>query len=161
MPIPGSAAMKPLIGLAGLGRMLESGADFSVIGPQLEARVAEDPNDARAMMDIATLCFLMQNEANVPFALQYQSRALELARVFPLPAPAHAALRLLVIMAPGDNTSNMPVDCLLERSDVAVTLVYAVAGQALPAPLPPHDLVFIAMGESPDNHALLEQLAAL
>jgi glutathione synthase/RimK-type ligase-like ATP-grasp enzyme len=152
--------MRPLIGLAGLGRLMEAGTDITTLGPQLEARLARDPGDGSAMLDIATLCFLTQNAANVPFALHYQARALEVSRIYPLPQPAHPALRLLVIMAPGDNTSNTPVDCLLEGSDVAITYVYAVAGEALPA-LPPHDVVFVAIGESPANHLLLETLGDL
>jgi len=151
--------VKNLIGLAGLGRLLESGSDFSVIGPELEARVAQDPADASAMLDIATLCFMTGNDANVPFALQHQARALELARVFRLPAPPRTALRLVVVMAPGDNTANTPVDCLVERSDIELTLVYVRPEASLPA-LPPHDLVFVAIGESSANDALLHHLPA-
>ena len=147
-----------LIGLAGLGRLMET-TDISVLGPELEARVARDPADASAMLDIATLCFLTQNEANVPFALQYQARALELQQVYRLPPPAHADLRLLVVMAPGDNTSNTPVDCLVENSGVDLAWLYVRPGQPLPS-LPPHDVAFVAIGESPDNHPLLESLAA-
>jgi glutathione synthase/RimK-type ligase-like ATP-grasp enzyme len=151
----------PVIGLAGLGRLMEAGNDISVLGPQLEARVANDPADAGAMLDIATLCFLTQNPDNVPFALQYQSRALKLQQVYRLPAPSNPALRLLVIMAPGDNTSNTPVDCLLERSDIEITLLYALDGQPLSASLPDHDVVFVAVGESKANHVLLQSLDAL
>ena len=71
------------------------------------------------------------------------------------------ALRLLVLMAPGDMTSNTPVDCLLEDSDVAVTLLYVLPGQPLPSPLPEHDVVFVAIGESSDNQVLLRQLGDL
>jgi hypothetical protein len=150
-----------LIGLAGLGRLMEAGSDISVLGPQLEARIARNPQDAEAMLDIATLAFLTGNEANHPFALQYQQRALELRQVYDLQPPSPVGLRLLVLMAPGDNTSNMPVDCLIEDTDVALTLLYVVPDLPLPSPLPAHDAVFIAIGESPDNHALLEQLARM
>ena len=151
----------PVIGLAGLGRLMEAGNDISVLGPQLEARVAQDPSDAGAMLDIATLCFLTQNPGNVPFALHYQSQALKLQQVYRLASPANPVLRLLVVMAPGDNTSNTPVDCLLEHSSVEVSFVYTVPGQALPPALPLHDVVFVAVGESNANHVLLQALAAL
>jgi glutathione synthase/RimK-type ligase-like ATP-grasp enzyme len=111
------------------------------------------------MLDIATLAFLTGNEANRPFALQYQARALELCQVYPMQPPQKVGLRLLVLMAPGDNTSNTPVDCLTENSDIAITLLYVVPGAPFPAALPPHDAVFVAIGESPHNHALLEALA--
>jgi glutathione synthase/RimK-type ligase-like ATP-grasp enzyme len=149
-----------LIGFAGLGRLLESGVDFPLLGPQLQARVASDPSDANAMLDIATLLFLTANDGNRPFALDHQQRALTMRRVYSLQPPAKPALRLLALMAPGDMTSNTPVDCLLEGSDVALTLLYALPDRPLP-PLPEHDVVFIAIGESTDNQILLRQLAEL
>ena len=145
-------------GFAGLGALLDSGTPMAELGPALEARVARDPSDANAMLDIATLCFLTMNDANRPFALQYQQRALELRQVYRLQPPIRATLRLLVLMAPGDMTSNTPFDCLLEGSDFDVTLLYVLPGRALPDPLPPHDVVFVAIGESSANHVLLRQL---
>ena len=64
-------------------------------------------------------------------------------------------------MAPGDMTSNTPVDCLLEGADVAVTLLYVLPGRPLPSPLPEHDLIFVAIGESSANQVLLRQLKDL
>ena len=121
-----------LIGFAGLGRLLESGTDFPVLGPQLQARLAKDPTDANAMLDVSTLLFLTANHSNRPFALDHQRRALQMRQIYRLPPPATTALRLLVLMAPGDMTSNTPVDCLLEDSDVAVTLLYVLPGQPAP-----------------------------
>src|SRR5215470_6618761 len=138
-----------IIGFAGLGRLLESGIDFPVLGPQLQARLEKDPSDANAMLDIATLLFLTGHAGNRPFAFDYQKRALETRRIYQLAPPKTPAVRLLVLMAPGDMTSNTPVDCLLERSDVDVTLVYVLPDRPLP-PLPEHDVVFIAIGESSD-----------
>lgn len=66
-----------------------------------------------------------------------------------------------MIMAPGDMTANTPIDCMLEDSDIAVTLLYVIPGRPLPAPLPDHDLAFIAIGESLENQVLLRQLDGL
>lgn len=150
-----------LIGFAALGRLLDAGNDFAVLGPRLEARVAKNPADANAMLDIATLGFLTMNDANRPFALQYQQRALSLQRVYRLRPPANVALRLLVLMAAGDMTSNTPVDCLLEGSDVETTLLYVLPDRRLPSPLPEHDVVFVAVGESSANQPLLRGLGDL
>jgi glutathione synthase/RimK-type ligase-like ATP-grasp enzyme len=149
-----------LIGFAGLGRLLESGVDFPVLGPQLQARVESDPSDANAILDISTLLFLTAHPDNRPFAFDHQQRALTMRRVYHLKPPAKPALRLLLLMAPGDMTSNTPVDCLLEGSDVAVTLLYVLPDRPLPA-LPEHDVVFVAIGESSDNRILLRQLSDL
>jgi len=150
-----------LIGFAGLGRLLQSGVDFPVLGPRLQERLATDPSDANALLDISTLLFLTAHPGNRPFAFDHQRRALELRRVYQLAPPAHPGPRLLVLMAPGDMTSNTPVDCLLEGSDIAVTLFYVLPGQALPPRLPDHDVVFVAIGESSANQPLLRRLRDL
>ncbi len=150
-----------LIGLAGLGRLLGSGVDFPVLGPRLQARIQSDPSDLNAMLDVSTLLFLTQQPGNRPFAFDYQRRALEACQVYRLPPPETAAVRLLVLMAPGDMTSNTPVDCLLEGSDIAVTFLYVLPGRPLPSPMPAHDVVFVAIGESTDNQVLLRQLFGL
>ncbi len=83
------------------------------------------------------------------FAIEYQQRALQLRQVYHLAPPANpASLELLVLMAPGDMTSNTPVDCLLEGADIKVTLLYVLPGRPLPTPLPDHDVIFVAIGES-------------
>ncbi len=147
-----------LIGLAGLGRLLESGIDISVLGPQLQTRLANDPSDANAMLDVSTLLFLTGHAGNRPFALDYQRLALQMRQVYRLAPPRDPNFRLLVLMAPGDMTSNTPVDCLLEDSDITVTLLYVLPGRPLPAPLPEHDVIFVAIGESSQNQTLLRQL---
>lgn len=147
-----------LIGIAGLARLLASGTDPAQLGPRLEAQVNREPSNADALLDLSTLIFLLGNPEQRPIALARQQQALQLRRVYRLASNTEVALRLLVIMAPGDMTANTPVDCLLEDSDVEITLVYMVPDQPLPAPLPEHDLIFVAIGESDQNQALLRQL---
>jgi len=148
-----------VIGVAGLARLLESGTVLSTLGSQLEARSRSDPSDANALMDLSTLLFMTGNPDYRELAFKKQQQALEISRIYRLPPPAAPArLRLLVIMAPGDMTANTPVDCMLEDTDVAVTQLYAVPGQAPPEPLPGHDLIFVAVGESDRSQALLQQL---
>src|SRR5208283_818435 len=151
-----------VIGVAGLARLLESGTVLSTLGSQLEARSRSDPSDANALMDLSTLLFMTGNPDYRELAFKKQQQALEISRIYRLPPPAAPArLRLLVIMAPGDMTANTPVDCMLEDTDVAVTQLYAVPGQAPPTPLPDHDLIFVAVGESDRSQALLQQLDCL
>jgi glutathione synthase/RimK-type ligase-like ATP-grasp enzyme len=151
-----------LLGFAGLMRLVASGTQIPDLGPQLEARAERDPQDANALLDLATLLFLMLNTDYRRFAFEMQDRALKIRRVYRLPAGvAPPALRLLVLMAAGDMTANTPVDCLLQESDVAVTLAYVLPGEALPRPLPAHDLVMVAIGESEQNQILLQQLDVL
>ncbi len=151
-----------LIGFAGLARMLGSGHSLSELGSSMEARVAKAPMDAGALLDLSTLLFFTANPAMRKFAFDYQKRALDLQQLYELAPPTNpGALKLLVPMAPGDMTSNTPVDCLLEGADVRLTLVYVLPGRPLPTPLPDHDVVFVAVGESSANQILLGQLAEL
>jgi len=151
-----------LIGVAGLARMLESGVSSSELGPQLEARATRDPSDANARMDLSTLLFLSENPSHRKFAFQKQKEALQISQTYRLrPGTDVPALRLLVIMAPGDMTANTPVDCLLEDADIEVTMFYLVPGRALPVVLPDHDLIFVAIGHSDQNDDLLLQLHGL
>lgn len=151
-----------LMGFAALSRILGSGVTFSELGPLLEARVAINPLDTSALMDIATLLFFTNEPANRAIALDYQRRALQLTQVYKVArSEGRKKIRLLVIMAPGDMTANNPVDCLLEDSDIDMTLLYLVPGTRLPCELPAHDLIFVAIGESLDNRPLLTQASNL
>jgi len=152
--------LPPYIGFAGLWRLELSGMEIARLGPMLEARLARNPNDAAAMMDIATLSILTLKPENRAFALSVQSRAIDLQQVYQLSAAHDAAgVRVLVLMSPGDMTAVTPVDCLVEHSDVELQMIYVRPGKALPAGLPEHDVVFVAIGESPANRPLLEQIS--
>ena len=148
------------IGFAGLWRLELAGMAAARLGPLLEARVARNPADASAMMDIATLSILTLRPENREHAFAMQARALELQRVYRLPAAhAPAAIRVLVMMSPGDMTAVTPVDCLVEDSDVELLMLYATPGVPLPSELPDHDVVFVAVGESGPNRPLLKEIA--
>ena len=151
--------LPPYIGFAGLWRLELSGMEIARLGPLLEARLARNPNDAAAMMDIATLSILTLRPEYREFAFAMQSRALDLQRLFRIPAAREpAGVRVLTIMSPGDMTAVTPVDCLVEGSDVELQMLYARPGAPLPADLPEHDLVFVAVGESGPNRPLLDEI---
>jgi len=58
-----------------------------------------------------------------------------------------AALRLLALVVPGDLMSNTPLDFITNHLDVQLDLLFLVPGQALPASIPDHDLMFFAASE--------------
>lgn len=156
------ASNQYLIGFLRLARLLDSRGGLTVLGPQMERQVAQNPADANAALDLSTLLFFTANPDMRTFAFDYQQRALDLRQIYELAPPANpATLKLLVLMAPGDMTSNTPVDCLLESADVQIKLLYVLPGRPLPAPLPDHDAIFVAIGISSANQVLLGQLAEL
>src|SRR5690606_7246929 len=116
----------------------------------------DDPDDAGSLMDAAVI---FQFHGNPGLALQLQEEALSLRRHFRVPATRPVALRLLALMAPGELRANVPIECLLEDSDVELNIYYATADEADeidPAALPEHDLLFVAIGESAANRPILD-----
>ncbi len=148
----------PLMGLAPFLRMNIAGDDMSPIGKDLLER-AENPDDSIAMMDLSTY---MQCIGQHDLGLTIQQQALQLRHSYVLQAKQQPAkLRLLALMAAGDLSCNMPVDCLLENSDVDLELFYVSPQSLLEFSLPEHDVLLVAIGESDSNQALLRLLEPL
>ncbi|AFL72695.1 ATP-grasp domain-containing protein [Thiocystis violascens] len=144
--------MQASLGLANLMRRHLAGEDLTPFGRSLLARATQDPNDAASLFDAAIILQFLGNPA---LALQLQREALKLCRHYVIPAALPARLRLLALMAPGELMANVPIECLLENSDIELHLHYAIPGETAPADLPEHDLLFVAIGESEANHRLL------
>jgi glutathione synthase/RimK-type ligase-like ATP-grasp enzyme len=151
---------EPLIGLAGLMRRLFAGGDMQALTAQLVERAMQQPDDANAMMDLATLMFM---NANRELGLTLQQSALAIQSLYRLPgARQPARLRLLVLLGPGDMMANTPIELLLEDSDISVDLFYLNPGKELAGnAIPPHDLIFVGIGESQANAPLLEAIGPL
>jgi glutathione synthase/RimK-type ligase-like ATP-grasp enzyme len=56
--------------------------------------------------------------------------------------------------------ANTPLEFLLENSDVALDIVYVTTNLPLPADLPEHDVLFVAVAQSDRNMPLLKQIDA-
>lgn len=147
----------PFIGVAPLMRLAFLNEDLRPVGAALLARAQQNELDANAWMDFSTVLQLTGDRAG---ALAVQAEAIRVQRHYSLPASsATPALRLLVLMGPGDLMSNTPVEFLLEQSDVALELVYLTADTPFPAMVPEHDVMMVAIAESEANQPLLRELA--
>jgi hypothetical protein len=152
-------AHEPLIGLASLMTMAFSGADLAPLGARLIERAGSAPDDANALMDLSTI---LQLKGSRDVGLAVQAQALQIQQLYRRPASGGtAAIRLLAIMAPGDLMANTPLEFLLENSGVTLEMLYIAPGLPFPPPIPEHDLLFIAICESEQNRALLQQLKDL
>ncbi len=149
-------ATPPLMGLARLMRSAFEGHSLMPLAETLKARAQQNPDDANALMDLSTA---LQLHGLRDVGLSTLSLALQCSRVYELPALRSPALRLLAIMAPGDLMANAPLPFLFEASDIALTMLYLLPGEPLPTHLPEHDLAFIAISDSSQNHGLLQALA--
>ena len=152
------AAPQEVLGLARLMHHAFQGGDLRPVASELIARAEHDAADAAALMDLSTVLFL---QGLRELGLATQSQALEMRRHFRLLPPDGAVprLRLLALMTTGDLMTNTPLAFLLEDGEVTLDMLYLLPGESLPAVLPPHDLVFVAISESDATHALLERLA--
>ncbi|WP_211238096.1 ATP-grasp domain-containing protein [Derxia gummosa] len=145
-----------LLGLATLMRLAFDRADLVPISKALIARASRDESDADALMDLATL---LQLQGIADLGLATLMQALAVCRVYELPAARQPALRLLALMAPGELMANAPLPFLFEGGDISLTMLYLLPGEPVPAELPPHDAIFIAISESDANRPLLDKLA--
>jgi glutathione synthase/RimK-type ligase-like ATP-grasp enzyme len=145
LPVP----LHALLGLAPFLRRSIAGADMPALARDLLAQAQADGDDAALLLDLATALFCVRENH---LARQIQDEALTLARTYRLPARRHPArLTLLMLMAPGDLASNTPLECLLEDCDIELVLHYLDPQSPSLAPLPPHDALFVAVGEF-DRH---------
>lgn len=148
---------EPLIGLAKLMRMAYSGCDLAPLGTKLIER-AETDTSGHALMDLSTV---LQLRGNRDLALTMQAQAIETRQIYSPPtATGPVNIRLLAIMGAGDLMANTPVEFLLEDSDVALDIVYVTQDLPLPANLPDHDVLFVAVAQSDQNMPLLKQIDA-
>jgi len=147
----------PLIGLASLATQAFRGIDLTPVVQQLAERIQNQPDDAAAHMDLATVSFL----SHAPdAALQWQRQAMAMqARYSLCSAPLEPELRMLGFMGAGGLMDNLPLEFLLADSAIAMDLHYMQAGDSMPQDLTDYDLLFIAVGESDHNTPLLRELA--
>ncbi|MBL1352088.1 MAG: RimK family alpha-L-glutamate ligase [Zetaproteobacteria bacterium] len=152
-----SSGHTPLMGLVKLARHAFSGADLTPIAQQLATRFEHRDNDASALMDLATIHFLM----HIPeTALEFQHHAMQLQLRYTLSSsPMTANMRLLALHGDGDLMDNLPVEFLLIGSQsISMDAHYIALGDELPDDLNDYDIILIAVGESDRNKPLLRQL---
>lgn len=112
------------------------------------AVVRLDPRSVQAHMALFQLLQVVQQR---DAALAHQAAALEICQLFSLPCTCPKPdAAILVLKAPGDLQTNIPLDLLFDRARFTLHDLYLVEGRPLPAmtTLPPYDLVFNAISES-------------
>ncbi len=148
----------PLLGIATLMKTLCAGGDLNTIGSEFIARVQRDPDDANALMDLATM---LQLVGKPDIALSAQQQALRLNRLYRLaPVNGQVGIRVLALVAPGDMMSNTPLEFLVQDSDIQLEMLYLSPSMPLPATIPEHDVLFVAIGECERNRLLLRGLTS-
>jgi hypothetical protein len=145
-------------GILGLAPLLKQAFDGVNLAPLANQWVedARRRSNASTLLDLSIALELLGKPEP---AMDIQGHALKVAQRFRVSsAPGEATLRLLVIKAPGAIIGNTPIEFLLEGTSIAVELLYIGPGFPLPDVVPEHDLLFVAIAESPENNPILEYL---
>lgn len=144
------------LGPAAILRRVWDGVDLAPLTQALILGAeAEAPG---AAMDLATL-LMTQGGDLAREGLAMQAAVLTRARTYVL-RPG-SSFTVLAFVAPGGFMANTPIDFLLADRDVTLILHYVDERTADLTDLPPHDLAFLAVAESPDNRAILDRLGPL
>ncbi|MBO1324479.1 hypothetical protein K2X14_04835 [Acetobacter sp. TBRC 12305] len=148
-----TSAAPPMLGLSALVRAAFHEEDISVhAGGLLERMNAADPY---AMLDLSLVLQLCYQKKS---GLDVLNTALKFRQIFRIATGGAGAVRLLVIKTPGDLMANTPLECMLENAGFTIDVLYVGPDLPWPSRLPPHDVVFVAVGEA-DSH--VETLARL
>lgn len=152
-------AEKEFLGIAPFLRASIAGDDLQQVALALIEKAGSEHASAELWMNLSTaLLAIGQHETG----LKVQEEALKMQRTFRLPAARQPAqFRLLMPMAPGGIDENTPLDCLLQDCGVDLILHYGTAEAPLPADVPEHNAVFVAVSDTEANRPLLDALAPL
>jgi len=133
-----------------------AGTDLRPICREMLPLAERNTTDANLWMNLSVV---MQCLGQRDVGLAIQTQALALMRIYHLAASVQpAGLRLLMLAVPGDIAANMPLDCLLENSDIDLVVYYVSPDDALALPVPEHDALIVAICESDENRAILASL---
>jgi glutathione synthase/RimK-type ligase-like ATP-grasp enzyme len=146
------------VGLEAIMRRAYGGVDLGGLWAELLERVQADPADAAALMDMSTILMVSGHR---DAALETQQQALGLRRDYVRRHGRGDALTVLALATAGDFMANTPLDFLLAGSDATLRYRYVDSETASLDELPPHDLLFLAVGESPQNRPVLARCADL
>lgn len=122
------------------------------------ARSENGALEAGTALDLATILLLMHRFDE---ASQLQGEVLRSVRHFALLSNRpEATTRILVIVTAGDLMANTPVDFLLDDPIFRVEYLFVLPGEAVPHPLPAHDVCIVAVAYATANEPALEALAS-
>lgn len=141
------------IGLAPLMRLNMEGTDLKGLYQHLIEQATSNPEDSCSLLDAS---IILQFYGNNELAMQLQQEALRHHRHFRYPSKKEPKVKLLALMAPGLLMANIPVECLLEDSDIELTVLYATEGSFNPNDIPEHDVLLVAMSDQEESRPILD-----
>ena len=147
-------------GVAELTTLAFHGTDMEPLWDGLLQEIATDRSNTGAVMDMSIIAQLLGDKAS---GLALQAGALKVNRLYRVACSiARPRLRVLALAAATDLGGNTPIEFLLEEVlDIELATLYIVPGEALPDPLPEHDVAIVIAPESDETSGMLADIARL
>lgn len=158
-----AAFRRPLsrsLGPAAILSQLYAQVDLTPLAAQLIARAAAEVADPGAAMDLSTLLMAQGGDLAAEGRVM-QRAAVQLQPSYEVIHGAGTGPRVLALVTPGDFMANTPIDFLLAGSDAVLIQHFVDEATETLDDLPPHDVIFMAVGEGPQNAPVLANLARL
>ncbi len=147
-------------GPAAILRKMYEQADLGPLAALLVQRATMAEVDPGAAMDLSTLLLahggIWAEEGRV-----MQRAAARVQQSYEVVHGAGTGPRVLALVTPGDFMTNTPIDFLLDGSDAVLILHFVDELTESLEDLPKHDVVFMAVGEGPENTGVLANLGRM
>ncbi len=155
-----------IVGMGALYKLVDGGMPLGKIIEIVSRQARLHPQHAGMRIDLATLHFMAGSSMRAE-AVATRAEALARHRVYRVvgesgaPDPSRLRLRLLAFVSGEAPRNFLPIDFILNGSEVRLDLLYVLPGEPLPASVPDHDVAMVAVGESEANQETLRQLIPL
>jgi hypothetical protein len=144
------------IGVARLAKMAVAGIDLRPLWQTLIAKVLDGTIRAGEGLDLSLIAQLLGDK---PAGLAIQHEILLSHQLFRSPcAVTKPRLRVLALAAATDMGSNMPIEFLLDKSDIELTTLYVMPEIEWPVTLPDHDIAIVIASDSEDCRDALRKI---
>ena len=142
----GQPACANRIGVARLTKMAVTGNELGPLWQRLIDKALDGTAEAGEMLDLSLVAQLLGDKES---GLAIQDRILSSHQLFRSPCSAPTPrLRVLALAAATDMGSNMPIEFLLDRSDIELLTLYVIPQVEWPASLPDHDVAIVIASDS-------------
>ena len=148
----------PFIGLAYITRKIYENNNLELELQDLKQRLKANYQDADALMDAA---FILMANGQVEQAIPLQKLAICIRKNYKLRFGDGSDLQVLALVTPGDLMANMPIEFLLEQTNVELTYHFVDSNTPDLNDVPFHDVAFLAIGQSSENEPVLKNVQKL
>lgn len=150
----------PSLGHEAILRQVYDQRDLGPLAALLINRATAGASDPGAALDLSTL-LLAQGGVWAAEGRVMQRAAAKVQQSYEVVHGAGTGPRVLALVTPSDFMANTPIDFLLAGSDAVLIQHFVDEDTETLDDLPPHDVIFMAVGEGPEHVGVLRNLSRL